>query len=250
MIKPQRMTPPRPSVPHLSVITTTDPLGGQLHHLIDELSMLSVMMAQIVQVVIVDDLNQWKGSPPTTCLLRPGLQITPVCPTHHMGQAEALFFGTKHCRAPILLTIDPDLHPSVKELQEPLRMVERNNLIIHGVRRDRDDAGYVRIIGSYIMNTLTRVMTQLEIRDLGCALTILRRDEIRVLNDMPANITNKRLYLYSKSRERVKEYLLANGSLRESTSQYSISSLAAVAIQLLRDCISIRLEQKSPGRKE
>ncbi|MEY1661988.1 hypothetical protein [Isoalcanivorax beigongshangi] len=229
-----------PSIaPSLSVITTTDPVAGQLPLLIASLRQLARSQRWQVELVIVDDLGQWRSSAPPPSA-GSELSLVLLSPWQRQGQAAALELGIHASRAPTLLTIDPDLHPCVGELPALLAKLAGPVQMVHGVRPERTDSSALRRCGSRVTNWLVSAIIDVHITDLGSPVTALHRSTLAHLATLPTGCANPRLYLYGLLGDAVVCHRLVRGSPATVPSQYSFFQLVRVMWRLLHDSRIIR----------
>lgn len=228
-----------PETPYLSVITTTDPVARQLPRLLAALSSLAQQQAGVIQAVIVDDLRQWQGADSAPDYSYPGLSITLISPPRRLGQARALSLGITHADAPVLMTIDPDLHACVQEIPAMMSMLGGGIKAVHGHRMMRPDTVLSRRIGSYLANQMVRLLTGLRVHDIGSPITLLDRCLLTTLQP-PDSRVNARLYMYLALGPALATYSLKHGTDARTPSQYSLIALAGVFVRLLRDSLRTR----------
>lgn len=230
---------------YLSVITTTDPVARQLPHLLAALSLLARQQTVLIQVVIIDDLRQWQSPAGAPDYAYPGLSIVPVSPPHPLGQARALALGLAHAEAPVLMTIDPDLHACVTEIPAMMSMLGGETLAVHGCREKRPDIGLARRVGSYFANRMVQQLTGLCVEDIGSPVTLFDRRLLTDIQPPPIPGINARLYTYLVLGSALATYNLKHGPAARMPSQYSLSSLIGLFVQLL--CDSVRTRRAARG---
>ena len=234
---------------YLSIITTTDPVARQLPLLLAALSSLAQQQAALIQVVIVDDLRQWQGMASAPDYTYPGLRITPLRPAKRLGQAQALSLGITYAEAPVLMTIDPDLHACVPEIPVMMSMLGGDIVAVHGCREKRPDAGLSRRIGSRLANQMVRWLTGLRVDDIGSPVTLLERRLLVTLQPPPDTGVNARLYTYLMLGPALATYSLKHGTAARVPSQYSLPALAGIFAKLLWECLRTRRAIRLRSRK-
>lgn len=234
----------------LSVVTTTDPLGGQLPFLLKALSSYALESQQPVEVVVVEDMKLW----PTHEVSRhpghyPGLCIRLVQYPERRGQLQAILTGISQATGRYVLTIDPDMHRCVGEIPRMLSFMQHGYLLVHGVRSSRPDIGLLRRFGSILANKAVRLVSGVRIRDIGSAVALFHRSALDVLETLMQE-GNPRLRLYHVLGDRVGFYPLMEGSIAGVPSQYRLTRLIAHFLALLRDSLVFRMELEHSRRRK
>lgn len=225
--------------PILSIITTTDPMAGQLPMLLQALSLLAASQGDCYEVVIVDDLGQWGNGSADIGTEFPSLIITPIPGGQREGQLKAIQKGIAHACAPLIMTVDPDLHPCVPEIPDMLRLLSDEALAVHVVRKCRPGTGWFRRIASRSINFLVRNIMGLRIHDIGSPITLFDRKALDVLSDAsPARQVHPRLQAYSRLGDRVICYELKNAAPGD-RSHYNIIGLTIIAWKLIGDALHL-----------
>lgn len=226
--------------PALSVITTTDPVARQLPALLEALSLLASQTSSHYEVVIVDDLAQWQ--PPNSVALPsyPNLHIRPLLPERSEGQQRALLKGVFIAKAPLILTIDPDLYPCTHDIPIMMGMINDHCWAVHGVRTQRADITSIRRQGSALANMVTSLITGLEVPDVGSPITLFSRRAINTLPLPSVKVVHARLYSYLMLGDRLAWHPLKCGSPANVGSQYSLPRLSLLFLRLVMESIIAR----------
>ncbi|MGB0790757.1 MAG: glycosyltransferase family 2 protein, partial [Flavobacteriaceae bacterium] len=98
------------------------------------------------------------------------------------GQSLALAAGIDYAKGEYIITMDGDLQNDPSDIPEMLHwaMNEHYNLVT-GIRQKRKDS-WLKTIPSKVANFLVRKVTNLDIKDNGCALKVFSRDIAKNLN--------------------------------------------------------------------
>lgn len=231
----------------LSVVTTTDPVARQLPFLLTALSDLAMLRRELYEVIIVDDLGQWDLEEPPAKHALPGLTVKAIHPQTRQGQLLAIQKGLEQATSPVILTIDPDLHPCVIEIPQMLDMLNGSVMAVHAVRKTRPDIGFFRARASEVVNAMVRLITGLRVRDIGSPITLFRRDVLTMIPTIPSRKQpNLRLSAYIMLGNRLACYNLRNGSDKHTSSHYGTTHLFGTTWRLVRDAIKIRCYQILP----
>lgn len=103
------------------------------------------------------------------------------------GQTAAMKAGIEHASMEAIVTIDGDRQNDPADIAQMIAALEAGADLVHGWRRNRQDAVLSRKIPSWLANRLISKTTGFPIRDLGCTLKVMRRSillEIELYGDM------------------------------------------------------------------
>lgn len=92
------------------------------------------------------------------------------------GQTAAMQAGFEHSRGDVIVTMDGDLQNDPSDIEMMLGKIEEGYDLIHGWRKNRQDAFVHRKLPSKIANWLISKSTGFPIHDLGCTLKAIRRE--------------------------------------------------------------------------
>lgn len=100
----------------------------------------------------------------------------------NFGQTRALCAGLESSRADVVIYIDADLEipPEAIELLAPAIIAGHD---FAGGARSPHDRHAVRRLGARTFNALTRVLTGLDVRDVGCGLVAMRANVVEAVVD-------------------------------------------------------------------
>ncbi len=98
------------------------------------------------------------------------------------GQSLALAAGIDYAEGQYIITMDGDLQNDPGDIPQMLEYAVNQDFdLVTGIRQKRQDS-LVKKIPSKIANFLVRRVTQLDIKDNGCALKIFKREVAKDLN--------------------------------------------------------------------
>lgn len=103
------------------------------------------------------------------------------------GQTAAMKAGIDHASMDVIVTIDGDRQNDPSDIAPMIAALEEGADLVHGWRKNRQDALVSRKIPSWLANRLISRTTGFPIRDLGCTLKVIRRKlllEIELYGDM------------------------------------------------------------------
>lgn len=98
------------------------------------------------------------------------------------GQSLALAAGLDYAEGEYIITMDGDLQNDPDDIPKMLEYAVNEDFdVVTGIRQKRQDS-VVKKIPSKIANFLVRRVTQLDIKDNGCALKVFKKDLAKDLN--------------------------------------------------------------------
>ena len=103
------------------------------------------------------------------------------------GQSAAMQAGIEHATGDAIALIDGDLQNDPADIPMMLQKLDEGFDLVHGWRKNRQDALLLRKLPSRIANWLISRVTGFPIHDLGCTLKVIRTDvakEIELYGDM------------------------------------------------------------------
>jgi len=98
----------------------------------------------------------------------------------NFGQTAAFAAGFDYARGDIIVTLDGDLQNDPDDIPKLLELMKDND-IVSGWRKKRQDPFFSRRLPSVIANWLISRVTGVELHDYGCSLKAYRRDVIKNL---------------------------------------------------------------------
>lgn len=105
----------------------------------------------------------------------------------NFGQTAAMRAGIQHVSGDVIVTIDGDLQNDPADIPMMLHKIEEGFDLVHGWRKDRQDALVARKLPSRVANWLISRVTKFPIHDLGCTLKAIRTElasELELYGDM------------------------------------------------------------------
>jgi len=92
------------------------------------------------------------------------------------GQSTALMAGIDQSFYEVILTLDADLQNDPHDIPDFLKNFSDAVDVVTGYRKDRKDDIVRRKIPSKIANILSRKITGVSVKDLGCTMRIFRKE--------------------------------------------------------------------------
>lgn len=99
----------------------------------------------------------------------------------NFGQTAAMHAGLQYASGEVIVTLDGDLQNEPADIPMMVRKLDEGFDLVHGWRKQRQDAFLNRKLPSKIANWLISRVTRFPIHDLGCTLKAIRRDIAREL---------------------------------------------------------------------
>jgi glycosyltransferase involved in cell wall biosynthesis len=105
----------------------------------------------------------------------------------NFGQTAAMATGIQAARNDVIITMDGDLQNDPLDIPLMLEKIDEGYDLVHGWRKDRQDAFLSRRLPSRIANWLISRVTEFPVHDLGCTLKAIRREiaqELELFGEM------------------------------------------------------------------
>lgn len=105
----------------------------------------------------------------------------------NFGQTAAMSAGIQHACGDIIITMDGDLQNDPTDIPMMLAKLSEGYDLVHGWRKNRQDALLHRKIPSRLANGLISWVTKFPVHDLGCTLKAIRREiaqELQLYGEM------------------------------------------------------------------
>lgn len=145
-------------------------------HLYQRLGEVLEKLDRESEVIFVDD----GSSDGSTEALR---KVTTMAPwakvielRRNFGQTAAMHAGIMHATNDVIVTLDGDLQNEPDDIPMMLAKIDQGYDLVHGWRKNRQDAWINRKLPSKIANWLISTVTDFPIHDLGCTLKAIRRE--------------------------------------------------------------------------
>lgn len=128
------------------------------------------------EILFVDD-----GSRDGTCerlatIADEDVRVKVIQFRRNFGQTAAMRAGFENASGEFVVTMDGDLQNDPADIPMMVEKMLEGYDLVHGWRKDRQDAFLNRKLPSKIANWLIATVTGFPVRDLGCTLKVMRRD--------------------------------------------------------------------------
>ncbi len=151
---------------------------------------------------------------------------------HNFGQTAAMSAGINSAQCDVIITIDGDLQNDPTDIPMMLEKIDAGYDLVHGWRKDRQDAFINRRLPSVIANWLISRVTGFPVHDLGCTLKAVRREiaqELELYGEMHRFIP----ILGHWRGARCIEVVTKHHARRFGVSKYGISRVIRVILDLI-----------------
>ncbi len=150
----------------------------------------------------------------------------------NFGQTAAMAAGIQAATGDVIVTMDGDLQNDPTDIPKMLDLIDEGYDLVHGWRKDRQDAWLSRKLPSRIANWLISRVTVFPVHDLGCTLKAIRREiaqEIELYGEM-----HRFIPILARDRgAKCTEMVTKHHPRRFGQSKYGISRTLRVLLDLL-----------------
>ena len=149
----------------------------------------------------------------------------------NFGQTAAMNAGIQAASGDVIITMDGDLQNDPTDIPMMLEKIEEGYDLVHGWRKQRQDALLNRKIPSRIANWLISTVTGFPVHDLGCTLKAIRREiaqELELYGEMHRFIP----ILAHRRGARCVEVVTKHHPRQYGQSKYGISRVVRVVLDL------------------
>ncbi|QDT66016.1 glycosyltransferase family 2 protein [Calycomorphotria hydatis] len=150
----------------------------------------------------------------------------------NFGQTAAMEAGLKAACGDAVVTLDGDLQNDPTDIPKLLEKLDEGYDLVHGWRKDRQDALVLRKVPSWLANRLISWVTNVPVHDLGCTLKAMRREvahELCLIGEMHRFIP----ILAAQRGAKCAEVVTKHHPRTKGTSKYGISRVPRVLLDLL-----------------
>jgi len=150
----------------------------------------------------------------------------------NFGQTAAMHAGIQMAQGDVVVTLDGDLQNDPDDIPMMLKKLDEGYDVVHGWRKNRQDAWLNRKLPSKIANWIISRTTGFPIHDLGCTLKAMRREiaqELELYGEMHRFIP----ILAHGRGARCVEVVTRHHARQFGTTKYGIGRTVRVVLDLL-----------------
>ena len=139
------------------------------------------------EIIFVDDGSKDQTVSRLTAAAKDDSRVGIVRFRRNYGQTAAMQAGLEAASGDVVVTMDGDLQNDPADIEMMLAKLDEGYDLVHGWRKNRQDAMLSRKLPSRLANRLISKVTGFPIHDLGCTLKAVRReiaDELELYGEM------------------------------------------------------------------
>lgn len=142
----------------------------------EQLAKVTHKIPDPVEIIFVDDGSRDGTADKLNELASKDDRVKIVRFRRNYGQTAAMQAGIQHASHAIIVTLDGDLQNDTDDIPMMIAKLGEGYDLVHGWRKDRQDAWVNRKLPSRIANWIISKTTGFPIHDLGCTLKAIRRE--------------------------------------------------------------------------
>ncbi len=171
----------------LSIVVPLYNEQDNVHLLYDQIRTTLDLLPCESEMIFVDDGSKDETVSRLADYARDDSRVCIVQFRRNYGQTAAMQAGLEAANGDVIVTMDGDLQNDPTDIPMMLRKLDEGFDLVHGWRRQRQDAMLNRKLPSKMANWLISKVTRFPIHDLGCTLKAIRReiaDELELYGEM------------------------------------------------------------------
>ena len=200
--------------------------------LYDQLDSALSQLDHTYELVLVDDGSTDGSHQRLTQLAARDGRVKVIQFRRNYGQTAAMQAGIQWASGNVIITMDGDLQNDPADIPMMLEKIDQGYDLVHGWRKNRQDAWLNRRLPSKIANGLISRVTGFPIHDLGCTLKAIRREiaaELELYGEMHRFIP----ILAHARGARCIEVVTRHHARQHGVTKYGISRTARVILDLI-----------------
>ena len=142
----------------------------------DQLDAVLSEMGRDYEIIFVDDGSTDTSMQGLAELVDKDPHVVVVEFRRNYGQTAAMQAGIDEAINDVIITMDGDLQNDPTDFPQMLEKIDQGYDLVHGWRKNRQDAFINRKLPSMIANRIISATTGFPIHDLGCTLKAIRRE--------------------------------------------------------------------------
>ncbi len=163
----------------ISIVITVYNEEGNIIPLVDQVE--KALEGHRYEIVYVDDGSTDNSVAEIKSCKNENIRL--VLLSRNFGQCAALKAGIDSAQGDYVVTMDGDLQNDPSDILHMIKTLEEGEFdLVTGIRHQRKDGFFLRLLPSKLANLLIRKVTGVQITDNGCALKVFRSE---VVKDIP-----------------------------------------------------------------
>lgn len=147
-----------------------------VHLLYEALMRVLPKLGREYEIILVDDGSTDGSVRALEALADTDPRVKIVEFRHNFGQTDAMSAGIAFATGDVIVTMDGDLQNDPADIPMMLAKIDEGYDLVHGWRKQRQDAFLNRKLPSIAANWLISKVTGFPVHDLGCTLKAVRRE--------------------------------------------------------------------------
>jgi glycosyltransferase involved in cell wall biosynthesis len=171
-------------------VSVVIPIHNEVENLPHLYAALTKVLSQLdreYEVILVDDGSTDGSLRLMELMARTDPHVRVLEFRKNFGQTAAMAAGIQAAMMDVIVTMDGDLQNDPNDIPLMLAKIDEGYDLVHGWRKDRQDAFLSRKLPSRIANWLISRVTVFPVHDLGCTLKAIRREiaqELELFGEM------------------------------------------------------------------
>jgi glycosyltransferase involved in cell wall biosynthesis len=216
----------------LSVVVPIHNELDNIPHLYEALNNVLPRLERHYEIVLVDDGSTDGSDAVLQELARRDPSVKVVTFRRNYGQTAAMQAGLEFSSCDYVVTMDGDLQNDPADIPMMLAKLDEGFDLVHGWRKNRQDAMLNRKLPSKIANWIISKVTKFPIHDLGCTLKAIRREiaqELELYGEMHRFIP---ILAFARGAKCV-EVVVNHHARTRGTTKYGIGRTTRVVLDLI-----------------
>jgi glycosyltransferase involved in cell wall biosynthesis len=172
----RRATTRTPDPIEISIVVPIRDERENLRPLQQSIAAVMEPLGRAYEIIFVDDGSSDGSVEALRELANDNPRVRIVIFQRNFGQTAALAAGFHHASGEIIATMDGDQQNDPADIPMMLNKLAEGYDLVHGWRKERQDALLHRRLPSILANQLIAAITGVRAHDLGCALKVMRRE--------------------------------------------------------------------------
>lgn len=173
---------PRMKKQLLSIVIPAKNEEDSVMILYHEIISVSQKLSNAYEIIFVDDGSTDQTYQKLEQLHKKNKKVKVIKLRGNFGKSIALQVGFDHAKGDIIFTLDADLQDNPQDIPSFLDKLNQGYDLVSGWKKTRNDPTISKVIPSRIINSITRLLTGLQIHDINCGFKAYKKEVIQNLN--------------------------------------------------------------------